>query len=216
MEIKRLYSEQIKIGELSLQNMSEFIGIEITRDRDAGTLTISQTGYIDKVYGAYRPLIDARGTSHACIPYGARSTREAFDKMTPAEDKDKMDASEYLRVCEALVWPASMTRPDIQYAVSILCSFAQSAGQAHFNAAIGVLAYLYKTRSMGITYGGRVDTPLGLGESPRYYHESSGLHAYHDSSWGKEPYAWGGHAVSRDVHGRRTHMEGFQAQDRRG
>jgi hypothetical protein len=124
MEIKRQLSEQIKIGELSLQNVSEFIGIEITRDRDAGTLTSSQTGYIDKVYDAYRPLIDARGTSHASIPYGARSTREAFDKMTPAEDKDKMDASEYLRVCGALVWPASMTRLDIQYAVSVLCSFA--------------------------------------------------------------------------------------------
>jgi len=115
--------------------------------------------------------------------------------MKPADEKERMDANEYLRVCGALVWPASMTRPDIQYAVSVLCSFAQCAGQTHLNAAIGVVAYLHKTRRLGITYGGRIDTPLGLTDSPRYYHESSGLHAYHDSSWGKEPYAWGGYVV---------------------
>jgi len=80
-----------------------------------------------------------------------------------------MNANEYLRVCGALIWPASMTRPDIQYAVSVLCSLAQCARQTHLNAAIGVIAYFYNTRRLGITYGGSTTaTPLGLTDSPRY------------------------------------------------
>jgi hypothetical protein len=161
------------IGELNIQPVTEFIRIEISRDRGKGTLTISQPGYIDKIYGVYQSVIDnTRGGTLSSIPYGARSTRDAFDKMKPADEKDKVDASEYLRVCGALVWPASMTRPDIQYAVGVLCSFAQCAGQTHLNAVIGVIDYLFNTRRLGITYGGSINTPLGLTESPRYYHES--------------------------------------------
>ena len=44
-----------------------------------------------------------------------------------------------------------MTRPDVSYAVGILCSFSQSAGPAHYAAALRVLGYLYKTRDIVIT-----------------------------------------------------------------
>eukprot|EP00962_Isochrysis_galbana_P023198 scaffold6972_cov135-Isochrysis_galbana.AAC.2 len=39
-------------------------------------------------------------------------------------------------------------------------------------------------------------TPPVLLELPPHYVESNGLHAYHDSSWGKAPHAWGGYAVT--------------------
>mmetsp|Transcript_27268 Transcript_27268/g.88061 ORF Transcript_27268/g.88061 Transcript_27268/m.88061 type:complete len:194 (-) Transcript_27268:1934-2515(-) len=61
-------------------------------------------------------LINSRGGTTSSIPYGARSTRDAFDKMKPADEKERMDANEYL------------------------------------NAAIGVVAYLHKTRRLGITW----------------------------------------------------------------
>jgi len=88
MRVKRRYSEQIKIGELGIQPVTEFVGIEITRDRNAGILTISQPGYIDKIYGAYQSLIDSRGSTPSSISYGAWSTRDAFDKMKPADEKE--------------------------------------------------------------------------------------------------------------------------------
>mmetsp|Transcript_2194 Transcript_2194/g.7161 ORF Transcript_2194/g.7161 Transcript_2194/m.7161 type:complete len:1030 (+) Transcript_2194:1510-4599(+) len=210
-KIKKEYAEQIKVADTTIKEVTEFIGIEIARDRAAGTLTISQPGYLTKLYGAYQASL-GKEEQLAGIPYGARSIRENFDKLKPADENDRVDTSEYLRACGALVWPASMTRPDIQYAVSVLCSFAQCAGRAHLDAAVNAIGYLYKTRALGITYGGKLQTPPGLLELPPHFIESNGLHAYHDSSWGKTPYAGG---LCRDVYGRRTHLESLQAQARR-
>jgi hypothetical protein len=60
----------------------------------------------------------------------------------------------------------------MQYAVGVLCSFAQyPPDKPHLDAAISVIAYLYNTRNLGITYGGKLKSPISLSEPPRYFHE---------------------------------------------
>ena len=88
-----------------------------------------------------------------------------------------------------------MTRPDVSYAVGVLCSFCQSAGPAHYAAALRALWYLHKTRDISITFGKNLKMPLGLAVPPERFHECNGLHIYHDSSWCKAPYLWGGYVV---------------------
>jgi hypothetical protein len=162
LRIKAAYAKLITISDPTVIPPAVFTGIEITRDRNAGTLTISQGAYLTKVYEAHKASIGE-------IPYGSRAVRDSFDKLAPAAEGDRVNSIEYLRLCGAIVWPASMTRPDIQYAVSILCSFSQCAGPAHMRAALTVIGYLHKTNDLGITYGGIRGIPLGLVEQPPQY-----------------------------------------------
>ena len=121
--------------------------------------------------------------------------REAFEKLEPADEADCIDTTKMLKLCGKLVWAASQTRPDISYAVGVLCSFSQITGPAHFAAALRVLGYLHKTKDIGVTYGGKIKIPLGLAKHPDRFLETTGLHAYNDSSYGKAPFPWGGYAV---------------------
>ena len=56
-------------------------------------------------------------------------------------------------------------------------------------------SHVLKTKDIGITYGGKIKIPLGLAKHPDRFFESTGMHAYHDSSYGKAPFPWGGYAV---------------------
>mmetsp|Transcript_20002 Transcript_20002/g.49885 ORF Transcript_20002/g.49885 Transcript_20002/m.49885 type:complete len:224 (+) Transcript_20002:5021-5692(+) len=65
------------------------------------------------------------------------------------------------------------------------------------DAALNVVGYLVQTRGLGITYGGKLKIPMGLKEMPPGFVQSSGLHTYHDSSWGTSARPYGGYAVMR-------------------
>ena len=65
----------------------------------------------------------------------------------------------------------------------------------HYEAALVCLGYLVRTRSLGITYGGRLRVPLGLSEFPPGFEESGGLYVAHDSSWGSQIRPMGGYAI---------------------
>eukprot|EP00327_Prymnesium_parvum_P011897 CAMPEP_0184377110 /NCGR_PEP_ID=MMETSP0007-20130409/1995_1 /TAXON_ID=97485 /ORGANISM="Prymnesium parvum, Strain Texoma1" /LENGTH=241 /DNA_ID=CAMNT_0026720891 /DNA_START=15 /DNA_END=740 /DNA_ORIENTATION=+ len=90
-----------------------------------------------------------------------------------------------------------MTRPDILYFTSYLAGFNVSPLKSHMDAALNVLGYLVQTRTLGITYGGPLRVPLGLREYPPGFVESSGLHTYHDSSWGTVARPYGGYVIMR-------------------
>lgn len=96
-----------------------------------------------------------------------------------------------------LIWPASMTRPDIAFYVAYLATFNSRPTQQHFECALSVLGYLVRTRGLGFTYGGPLRYPPGLGAPPPGFVESRGLYTLHDSSWGTVPRPFGGYVVMR-------------------
>lgn len=49
---------------------------------------------------------------------------------------------------------------------SWLCSFVQACGQEHYNWGLHILGYLMRTKDLGITFGGKLQDPLGLKEVP--------------------------------------------------
>ena len=55
----------------------------------------------------------------------------------------------------ALMWPATMTRPDIACAVRAVARFCENPGPAHKKAVMKILQYLLHTEEWGITYGGQ-------------------------------------------------------------
>jgi hypothetical protein len=188
--IKLEYSKAIKIGCVDITPVSVFIGVEIIRDREAKTVTLVQTSYIKKLFERYKD--QAR---ECATPYGGREELSNFEKLVKADEEHCIDRITYLQLCGALVWTACMTRLDTQYAVSFLCTFSAAPGATHYSALLTVLGYLFKTKHVGLTYGGKLRIPLGLDSMPEFFLESLGLHTYHDSSFGKGVFPWGGYIV---------------------
>ena len=60
---------------------------------------------------------------------------------------------DYLSVVGSLLHVSNCLRPeDVSYAVGNLARFAAAPGDAHVKAARRVLQYMYRTKSLGITY----------------------------------------------------------------
>ena len=186
---RKEYAALIKLGSGEITPMAIFIGIECNHNRQEKTMTLTQTRYLEKAVEKYKhELIDCD------MPYINAS---AFEKMAPAEEGDRIEATKMLALLGVLLWVATWTRPDVLFAVCFLCSFAQTAGPEHYRAGIVILSYLYKTKRLGIRAGGKLKVPLGLKEFPPGFRASSGLHTYSDSSWGKNPKPFAGYCVMR-------------------
>ena len=74
-------------------------------------------------------------------------------------ERTRMTDKDYLGLIGSLLYAACQTRPDIQYHVSHLAQFMQDPSLEAYEAAIGVLCYLYRTKDARITYGGEPRRP---------------------------------------------------------
>ena len=180
------YSKIIKIDSHDITPITKFTGVEITRDRDAKTGTISQEQYIEQLAVLYK----GQFTVHSTPTRDSKAARDMFEKLKPAEEGDELvDQTAYLSLMGAMLWPATMTQPHMSVYCSYLASFMMAPTTAHMNAALWLLGYLVACKRMGITYGGKLKTPHGVDddELPKGFFDSYGLHCYSDSSWGKSP-----------------------------
>ena len=154
-----------------------FIGMQITRVRHRRLLTICQTKHIEETFEQY---LSGTCTKHASTPL-ASMTEDEFMSIKGADDdaeRAAMRNKSYLALMGSLNWTVN-TRPDIAFYVSFLCTFMQCPSRKAWDAGLGVLAYLYATRHMGITFDG--NKPV--------------IVAYSDSSWGQSPRPFSGHVV---------------------
>ena len=181
--LKAEYAALIKLGSLEIVPISIFIGVNVTRNREARTITLTQTPYIERLADKYKGQFKPCAT-----PVRAPDKFESLNSDISAP----VDRLTFLSICGGLLWPANMTRPDILYTVAFLCTFMSEPRQAHFDAALDILGYLVYTKTLGITFGGRLVIPMGLNDFPEGFAESNGFYIYHDSSWGKVPQPFGG------------------------
>ena len=77
-----------------------------------------------------------------------------------------------------------MTRPDISYHMSVLCSYMHDPSIDCYNAALDLLLYVGHTRHYHLKYDGSVTPPIGLGHA-KEISINHGFVAYSDSSWHK-------------------------------
>jgi hypothetical protein len=166
--------EQVK-SELStsfqMEDLGEahfVLGIEITRDRKARTLTISQGAYVTDVIKRFH-MADCHPTSTPMDP-GAH--------LLKAADNDVLDAvgvKQYQSAVGALMYAAQGTRPDIAYAMTVLSQFNSAPSAEHWKAVKRVMRYLRGTVHYGITYRG-LDSSM----------EEPTLHGYCDSNYAED------------------------------
>ena len=119
---------------------SKLIRIELTQDRTKGTLTISQTKYIESIFEK-KKMEDVNLVS---TPLDPNVKLEAFE---PLNDTPTINGS-YTLLMGSLMYAIIGTWPDIAYTVNKLCSFNNNPELAHWSVAKRVLQYSKGTKHL--------------------------------------------------------------------
>jgi transposase InsO family protein len=140
----RQHVEVTDLGELHWM-----LGIEVQRDRKAGTVHLSQRAYIDSILRRYH-LDDLKPLS---TPMDTQIRLSSEQAPKSAAEFAAMRDVPYREAVGALNWAALSTRPDIAFAVSTVARFASEPGPAHWEAVKRIFRYLAGTRELWLSYG---------------------------------------------------------------
>ena len=124
-----------------------YVGCHLTRDRDAGTQKLDQHRYVRTVASKF--IVEKTSTTPAAA--GLKPLSKDDVPQTEAETEE-MRVTPYRKAVGALMWAATMTRPDVAYAGHQLETFNDNPGPVHSIAANRALHYLWCTKDVGITY----------------------------------------------------------------
>jgi hypothetical protein len=133
-------------GRFATRAMGEpkyFLGMNVCYDQEGGLLTLNQQTYVDALLEKYGGFMGMPRT----LPMvnGKIYTKE--------QGKEKPTGMPYASLVGALLFLSVCTRPDISFSVGVLTKFVSSPGEAHWDAAVNILAYLMGTKKRGIVLG---------------------------------------------------------------
>lgn len=166
-----------------LGKLSWFLGMGIDQHEDS-SVSIEQTLYVKKLVEKFCPT--ARSMNKRAHP-----TPNAihFQKLRPAEndvERERASRLPYLQLIGSLLYLSTMTRPDIAYYMSTLCTLMHDPTVAAYNAAIDLLLYVHHTNHTHLHFSGSTTAHPGI---PQSHHAhialNHGLMAYSDASWHK-------------------------------
>ena len=126
-----------------------YLGCHITRDRKERTLTFDQHIYAETVAKRF----NVSKTSMIPTATGVKALSKE-DGPKNSEERGKMSRVPYREAVGALMWAATMTRPDLSFAAHNLAKFCDDPGPVHWEAVMKALQYFWRTKNLGITYGG--------------------------------------------------------------
>ena len=167
-----------------LGKLSWFLGQAVDQHEDY-SISISQELYIAKLLDRFCPAKKATLQKRATPCASPLS----FQKLRPAAndiEREKAARLPYLQIIGSLLYLSCMTRPDIAYHMSILCSFMHDPTVEAYDAAVHLLQYIASTTHAQITFTGSTAPPDGI---PAEVHDqvvkNHGFLAYSDASWHK-------------------------------
>lgn len=172
-EYKTKLNEQYSLTDLG--PIHWLLGIKITRNRDARTISLSQTTYIDTILSRFH-LSDAKPTATPIVPGASLSKDNA-----PADDTEAahMQKTPYREAIGSLMYAAIATRPDISFAVSALSQFLNNPGEVHWEFVEWIFRYLAGTKTHTLMYGNEHHDLIGYtdadGASQEHRHAISGF-----------------------------------------
>ena len=137
---------------LPTKNLGEvifFLGCAFRRDREAGTIEISQESYIRSVLERFKIC---RTSSIPASP--------ANDYRSVKEDEDAGDVP-FREVVGSLMWIANQTRPDISNAVRAVARHSHEPKKSHWKAAQKILNYLLETAHLTLKFNKEATVDVG-------------------------------------------------------
>jgi transposase InsO family protein len=151
------------------------LGIKITRDRQARTISLSQTSYIDAILSRFS-LSDTKPVATPITPGTILSKADC-----PSDDtkQTQMKKTPYREAVGSLMYASVASRPDITFAISALSQFLENPGQVHWEAVKRIFRYLAGTKTHALTYGNERHELMGYtdadGSSQEHRHAISGF-----------------------------------------
>ena len=129
-----------------LGEMKWCLGMEIIRDREAGTIKVSQAKYI-------RDLVKAVGMEYAGTAPTPFEPKQRFTADSiPTSDASRADLTRYRELVGKLIYAMIGTRADIAWSVSQVSRFFSNPSVRHMGAAKRIVRYLAGTADRGIVY----------------------------------------------------------------
>ena len=159
-----------------LKTATWMLGMRITRDRKARTITLDQELYVSKALEKFG-LQQCRVVSTPEAVGAAHDTNPSLDK--PA------DRQRYMEMTGTLMYAAISTRPDIAHAVHYLASNMQAPTQRHMQAAERVFRYLAGTKEVGLVFGSRNGDTVGDSRGRRAQVQVD-VCAFSDADWAND------------------------------
>jgi hypothetical protein len=145
------------------------LGMEVVRNRDAGTITLSQAVYIENLLNQYSMSI---GNVKTCSNPGMNIELTDPQLYETSLICDTTKHAMYRSLVGALLYAANTTRIDIAQAVCLLSRFVSKPTEQHLTAAKHILRYLAGTINYSLMFKKQNDT------------NTDTLTGYSDSDWG--------------------------------
>lgn len=154
--IKKLFSNEFEMTDMG--EAGSFLGMQIGRDIKKGTISLSQSRYLEKVLNKFQ-------------------MQECKSKSTPMEkglhldlgEKGKCSNHPYRELIGCLTYAAVTTRPDLCASVGYFSRYQSCFNEQHFNHAKNILRYIRGTIDMKLVYTKN--------------HQANTLIGYSDSDW---------------------------------
>lgn len=141
---KQELAEKYKLKDLGLDFT---LGIKIDHDENAGTISLSQHTYAERILQKYG-MQDCAPKSTP-LPVGVTYTASS----SPLSNTDRyfMRDKPYNSAIGLIMYLMIVTRPDLAFAVNILSAFASNPGPPHWRALQHVMAYIKGTLNYRVT-----------------------------------------------------------------
>jgi transposase InsO family protein len=157
-----------------------FLGVKVDQ-RANGDIHIDQSKYITDLLNKFIPNSDTIAFARK-VPYPTDKLKALQEAASDAEI-ERVKKLPYLQLVGALLYLSVMSRPDIAYYMSVLCSFMQNPSVQCFEAAQSVLLYVGHTRKLSIRYSRTYAVPNCLSKYGDAIRSNHGFHAFSDASW---------------------------------
>jgi hypothetical protein len=128
--------------------------MEIHRDREHGTITITQTNYIKKI-------LSQHGMENCNPATSPMDPNVKLQKLPEGESYSEIQR-QYQSIVGGSMFAAMNTRPDIAYAVQTVSQFNINPGPTHLTAVKCIYRYLAGTLNLGITYKSASDSDIEI------------------------------------------------------
>ena len=153
-------------------DVHDLLGIEFDTEEE-GFITLHQRSYIEKLAADFFPdgvPASCQANKPPCDHTLPLLVVEAMSQPPP--DGKHPDVRRYQSLVGALLYCSGNTRPDVAFAVGLLCRAMSRPTPELYNAGLRVLGYLYRSRYIGLRYGldtkplaGQCDSDWGVRHS---------------------------------------------------
>ena len=132
--------------------VTDLLNVEISREDDC--VVLRQTGYIERLVSTYLPQGVPVSVQCNQTPCDDTLPQLISDAVASKSTPDPAILAEYQSIVGALNYCATHTRPDVAYSVGMLSRAMAYPTPELLARAQRVLAYLYRTRDLGLRYEG--------------------------------------------------------------